>query len=214
MSSLYNRATPSQQRILRAVEGAIKNACDAHPELKISPHHRRSIAKRAAGTLSAQWPEVLAAPSASSESGAALTLTRPRRRSSHVLKAAGREVPQRYQRFPLRRLISELARPIRDLKLSGQAERAEAFIDALRIIHRLRGPSLTTALASASQSARPNDRAHDEPSPTTTPDSLRDVMGGEDEGNTAFGLQPCGEASPDGEVFGHDTEHFDGKEDQ
>lgn len=61
MASLYNRATPSQARVLRIIEGAIKNACDAHPEIQISPRHRRSIAKRAAGTLTAQCQDVLAA---------------------------------------------------------------------------------------------------------------------------------------------------------
>lgn len=61
MSSLYNRASPAQGRVLRIVEGAIKNAADAHSEIKVSPRLRRSIAKRAAGTLTAQWPDVLAA---------------------------------------------------------------------------------------------------------------------------------------------------------
>lgn len=61
MASLYSRATPQQARILRMIEGAIVNAAHAHPEIRISPRHRRSIAKRATGTLSSQWPEVLAA---------------------------------------------------------------------------------------------------------------------------------------------------------
>lgn len=141
MTSLYNRATPSQQRILRAVEGAIKNASDAHPALQISPHHRRSIAKRAAGTLTAQWPEVLAAVRPLSESGGEPSpVTGRRRRSSHCVKSAGREASEVRGRFPLRRLIAEIARPIRDLKLRGQTERAEAMIDVLRTIHRLRQP--------------------------------------------------------------------------
>jgi hypothetical protein len=143
MASLYNRATPSQVRILRIVEGAIKNAADAHPELDIRPHHRRSIAKRAAGTLTAQWPEVLAAASRAPESGVGLTVSRPHRQSSHRMKAVGRGAAEGYQRFPLRRLIAEIARPIRDLKLSGQTERARAFVDVLRTIHRLRFPTGT-----------------------------------------------------------------------
>lgn len=67
MTSLYRRATPAQGAILRIIEGATKNAADAHPEIKVSARHRRSIAKRAAGTLSAQWPEVLAANRRSGE---------------------------------------------------------------------------------------------------------------------------------------------------
>ncbi len=138
MTSLYNRATPSQARILRIVEGAVKNTTDAHPDIKISPRHRRSIAKRAAGTLTACWPDVLAAGLQSSESGAVSLTSKPRRQSSERAKAIEREVPQHSKRFPLRRLIAEIARPIRDLKLSGQTERADAMIDVLRTIHRLR----------------------------------------------------------------------------
>jgi len=55
MASLYKRATPLQEMVLRIIEGAIKNAQDAHPEIQVTPKHRRSIAKRAAGTLTAQF---------------------------------------------------------------------------------------------------------------------------------------------------------------
>lgn len=62
MTSLYNRATPAQQRALRIIEGAIKNAADAHPEIVVSPRHRRSIAKRAVGLLAAtDWPQAVSA---------------------------------------------------------------------------------------------------------------------------------------------------------
>lgn len=137
MSSLYNRATPSQARILRAVEGAVKNASDAHPELKISPHHRRSIAKRAAGTLTAQWPDVLAASRGSSESGNRSKYQRSRA-ASYCLKATGREGSDVRRAFPLRRLIAEIARPLRAMKLAGEVERAAAYVDVLRMIDRLR----------------------------------------------------------------------------
>lgn len=135
---MYKRATPAQSMVLRIVEGAVKNATDAHPELDIRPHHRRSIAKRAAGTLTAQWPDVLAAGPPRSESGEGLNSARPRRRSSNSLKAVGREATQATKRFPLRRLIAEIARPIRDLKQSGRTERAAAMVDVLRMIDSLR----------------------------------------------------------------------------
>jgi hypothetical protein len=71
MVSLYKRATPSQVRILWAVEGAVLNTADCHSELgailKPNPGLARSIAKRAAGTLTAQWPDVLAVRSAPSD---------------------------------------------------------------------------------------------------------------------------------------------------
>lgn len=138
MTSLYKRATPSQARVLRIIEGAVKNTTDAHPGLEIRPHHRRSIAKRAAGTLTAQWPEVLAATGPSG-SGEAVTLTPPRRRSSDRTKAIGREAHMGTTRFPLRQLVSEISRQITPLKAAGDTVRADTLVVVLRIIHRLRG---------------------------------------------------------------------------
>lgn len=83
MTSLYNRASPPQARVLRIIEGAIKNAADAHDEIRVSPRHRRSIAKRAAGTLTAQWPDVLAAS----------------RRSGSLPMAKGRPSPKARRQF-------------------------------------------------------------------------------------------------------------------
>lgn len=63
--------TPSQQRIFRAVAGAVRNAADGHPKWRISRVMAHSIAKRATGTLTAQMREVLAAgPSESRADGA------------------------------------------------------------------------------------------------------------------------------------------------
>ena len=82
MASLYKRATPSQHFILRVVEGAVQNAQDAHPEMaRIPPKFTRSIAKRATGTLTAQWPDVLAAR-ALSKRNASLSSSRDRSRRS------------------------------------------------------------------------------------------------------------------------------------
>jgi hypothetical protein len=61
MATLSKRATPQQNVVMRIIEGAIKNATDAHPDWQIDPRFAKSIAKRAAGTLTAQWPDVLAA---------------------------------------------------------------------------------------------------------------------------------------------------------
>lgn len=143
MSSLYRRATPSQARVLRIIEGAIKNTCDAHPNLQISPRHRRSIAKRAAGTLTAQWPEVLAASRGTSDSREPGQVRSDRGRVAQALKPLGRGGadcvgPSPLGRFPVRRLIADLARPLRAMKLAGETERVEAFVEALKIIDRLR----------------------------------------------------------------------------
>lgn len=50
-----------QALAFKAVHGAALNAADAHPDWNITPVMARSIAKRAAGTLAAGLPQVLAA---------------------------------------------------------------------------------------------------------------------------------------------------------
>src|SRR5258708_34171493 len=60
MTTLQKRATPSQFRMLRAIAGAVDNAAHAH-RLEMPKHFAHSVAKRATGTLTAQWPEGLAA---------------------------------------------------------------------------------------------------------------------------------------------------------
>lgn len=133
MASLYKRATPSQARILRAVEGAVKNASDAH-QWNLSPRAARSIAKRAAGTLSAQWADVLAAvappsdrpPSQLGYGGEPSVLTHqgPRRRA--LSSSTGRS--------PLRRVWKQLSYLIGEAKRTGQAERAAVLIEAIKIV--------------------------------------------------------------------------------
>ncbi len=62
MTTLSKRATPRQALLLRMVEGACRNAMHAHSGAVLDDKMCRSIAKRAAGTLAAQWAAVLAAP--------------------------------------------------------------------------------------------------------------------------------------------------------
>jgi hypothetical protein len=148
VTSLYRRATPSQALVLRMIEGAVKNAADAHPEMNLAPQHRRSIAKRAAGTLTAQWPEVLArgsTPMSDSEgcrrydgrtSGGGSDLTSPPG-SSQLLKAITRRALSKAKRPPFRRLIREISRQITPLRVAGQTERAEALVEVMKLIHRV-----------------------------------------------------------------------------
>jgi hypothetical protein len=157
MASLYRRATPSQARILRAVEGAVRNTQHAHPELSISPRHRRGIAKRAAGTLTAQWPDVLAAkrirlPSESHDEF--VTWDNNRRGQPSVTGATGRDAGELYGRVPLRLLIKSISCQIKPLKLAGQTERAEALIDVMKLIYTLRGGVLSSAKQTASDKSR------------------------------------------------------------
>lgn len=60
MASLWKRATPRQYRMLRAISGAVKNTAHAH-SVQLPKNFEHGVAKRAVGTLTAQWPDVLAA---------------------------------------------------------------------------------------------------------------------------------------------------------
>lgn len=134
MVTLYKRATASQRRVLRIVEGAIKNAADAHPEFRFTPRIARSIAKRAAGTLTAQWPDVLAAkmPSGRSDQTPGASIGAPiphlRRVSGKGLRTSAHPQPQ------LRKMWKWLSIEVGAAKRAGAIERAQAFIEVLKRI--------------------------------------------------------------------------------
>jgi hypothetical protein len=135
MTSLYKRATPSQRRILRAVEGTVKSASDAHPSVRMPHNFARSVAKRAAGILSAQWPEVLSA----SFNGRIDRLERqafepPGHGAIRCASRVGRGPPQTPRRSPLPALWKALAQQIGPLKAAGQYEKAAAFVEVLKMI--------------------------------------------------------------------------------
>lgn len=153
MSSLYRRATPTQARILRIVEGAIKNASDAHPRLVISPHQRRSIAKRAAGTLSAQWVGVLAAKPLPVSDEATGTIAR--RRSSNRVKATVAGRAELSEPAPLGRVERHIYRNMRAIKRDESADYARAMIDVLRLIAKARAGPLDDG--ANERHTRPND---------------------------------------------------------
>src|SRR6185437_4082726 len=61
MSTLWKRASPREAKVLRIISGAVLNTNDAHPgKYKVDANFARGVAKRAVGTLSSQWPGVLA----------------------------------------------------------------------------------------------------------------------------------------------------------
>lgn len=135
MSTLSKRATPSQRRIMRAVEGAVRNVAHVHPAWNLPDTAARSIAKRAAGTLSAQWLDVLAAtrPSPSDRAGEdSLMPSRPL--SAHLRKRAGRGAPSLSKRSPLSLIKTKLGIMAGDARRAGEAIRLEALADALRVI--------------------------------------------------------------------------------
>jgi hypothetical protein len=137
MSRLYTRANATQRKILRVIEGACKNACDAHPGLVISPRHRRSIAKRAAGTLTAIWPEVLAeGPSNAvpSERASGGHRADPPEAGSQLTKAHQRGRTHPLSPSPLVELRRRLTKPLSAMKQAGEHERVAAFVEVLKII--------------------------------------------------------------------------------
>ena len=135
MASLYKRANGRQIRVLRIVEGAVKNACDAHPGRSIDKRFARSVAKRAVGTLTAAWPDVLAVSLSPSETA-----------SSQVVKGSpsGSQLCKDRKRGALsapRTVLPTLYRIHKKLGImTGWARKADhdaragALADALRVV--------------------------------------------------------------------------------
>lgn len=139
MVTFAKRATPSQLQILRAVAGAVKNTADAHPKWTIHPNMARSISKRAAGTLTADWPKGLAAHSASSDSGLEPAKPlQPRGRCSDLVEGTTvRGASHRARHSPLQILWKDLSKRAGSARRDGQHERSETFVEVLRLIASL-----------------------------------------------------------------------------
>lgn len=118
------------------IEGAVKNACDAHPGWRPPKHFARSIAKRAAGTLTAQWPEVLAAePSDNADVTQQLSL---QPQSVGPVERNGKgAVSAAFRRPPLQRLHRLLSRKVKPLMVLGYEQKAQAYRKVLKIIGNL-----------------------------------------------------------------------------
>lgn len=130
--------TPSQQRIWRAIDGAVRNAAHGHPGWNLTRTMARSIAKRATGTLTAQWQEVLAAkPSERSgrlrgdHGNHAVLATGQRGRGASPVKGVATAPPRR---SPLRLLHNRLGAMAGEARRAGQTDRHQALVEALRLI--------------------------------------------------------------------------------
>lgn len=145
--------TPKQDRIFRAVRGAVKNAAHGHPTWKLNDIIAHSIAKRATGTLTAiYWPDVLAAKPSDMAEGrtspkpACGTLSGGRTQPCSARSRAGAErgtslrkgVMASKRRSPLRLLHGNVSAMVGPAKSAGQTERVEALIEVLRLIGKLR----------------------------------------------------------------------------
>jgi hypothetical protein len=158
MASLYKRATPFQVRLLRAVEGAVHNTAHAHPEFLITDKFARSIAKRAAGTISAQMPGSLARPHQRVSQDQAVSLRTARSAASHLLLApiasshcseakqgsshrsrrsqekAVSPLERRLLLFPLQVHLGKLARYARK---AGDKSRLDTLVEIMKLLDRL-----------------------------------------------------------------------------
>lgn len=148
MSTLSKRATPRQAVVLRMIEGACRNAAHAHPGQVLDDRLARSIAKRAAGTLTAQWPSVLAAPKVRSEGDARHVRVLAangggnfldHRRGSAVDNCSPRSAGASYYqwRAPLQLLWKSVGKKIGEARRAGQTERAETLIEVARDIAKM-----------------------------------------------------------------------------
>jgi len=143
MVTLYKRATLSQRKILRMVEGAVKNAGHGHPDWMVTDSMARSIAKRAAGTLSSQLDAVLAVSSplekgTPSDRAEVSPVARPGPRSAQPAKPNERGASQVSRRSPLVLLQNRVWAMMFEARMMGRAESEQTCVEVLRIIADLR----------------------------------------------------------------------------
>jgi hypothetical protein len=125
------------RQIYRIIEGAVINTLDAHPNWPAHPRMITSVAKRAAGTLAATWPSMLAVETRSDRSDATL-VTRPAS-DGHTVGVGRREsFSHRKLRMALKRLHTNLGALAAQARLAGQDERFNALVDALRLVGEMR----------------------------------------------------------------------------
>lgn len=151
MVTLSKRATPSQRLMLKIIEGAVLNTADAHSQKRDSGL-ARSIAKRAAGTLSSQWMEVLAANTRPSVKGPVeISNCRACERRAYLLELEARKefgaqlvqrrlrgkAPEPNRRFPLLILWERLSREMWEIRRGPDKAKFEAYPHLLKMIHQL-----------------------------------------------------------------------------
>lgn len=141
MVTLYRRATPRQAAVLRIVEGAVRNAMDAHPDYGKMDRDRfaRSVSKRAAGTLTATWPSVLARATASEDGGGSAFAPPSAGHTFHgrcraqIAKRDG-AVSEVQRHRAIRDAMEIIGKQVGRLRREGHTEVKEALIAAMRLL--------------------------------------------------------------------------------
>ncbi len=143
MSSLWKRASPREVKVLRIIAGAVLNTNDAHPgRYVVDAKFARGVAKRAVGTLSAQWSGVLAVGISRSSVAVPSELTRAGLLGTHIRKSRRRKAdlfaPSAGSLAPIKLAEKEIARRIKPARLSGETARADALVEALKVLGHFR----------------------------------------------------------------------------
>lgn len=134
MATLWNRATSPQYRMLRAIAGAVRNTAHAH-QLEMPKNFARSVAKRATGTLTAQWPDVLAATSQRRQEGQRERLVSRCPECSQTLKGHSKGDRLRLlRRSPIRSLWKRFAAGMWKVKHEGTPEQYAAHVQVLKLL--------------------------------------------------------------------------------
>ncbi len=124
-----------QQRIFRAVAGAVCNTAHAHPNWRLSEKRaEQSIAKRATGTLIAIWREVLAASEPSDSEGGMLVL--PREATGFVVGRPHRG-ERRVKGAPHKFLLCRLGEMAKRARKDDNTELLGALVIVMRHIANL-----------------------------------------------------------------------------
>lgn len=138
---MNRRTHPTQRQLMRIVRGAVKNTADAHPGWNINPEIATSIAKRAAGTLRAQWLEVLAARSVPSDEADGLSAIQGHRppggRTGCQGRPGRRAARLTHRRSPLPLLWQRISARIKPAKIAGRTDRVETLIEVCKLIAEL-----------------------------------------------------------------------------
>jgi hypothetical protein len=139
MSTLYSRATPRQARILKIVEGSVRNVAHSHPGWITDERAPKSIAKRAAGTLTSQWRTVLGASPRGEPEGLQILQGVI---GDHPASSAGLRKPGGAGRLAKQRPAHRLF--LIRLGILGREARLETLVEVFRLWHGCGGEKPTS----------------------------------------------------------------------
>ena len=129
MSTLAKRANGPQMRMLRIVTGAVLNTAHAHPNKLPDERFARGVAKRAVGTISSQWADLLATGDVPPSGKAPITCRnrRSRRKATNGDGGGSDSVAGR----PISKFCANLGKMVKPFRMAGDTEAANAVIAAI-----------------------------------------------------------------------------------